>query len=437
MKILHFWRTDFLNGGGGAIAMYRLHEALRLRGVDSKILSHIKTVDTPYSIKRDRSKYISFFESKLRRITSFCGFNDLHAISSFGLKNHYAYKEADILHFHGIHGNFFSYLALPFLTAGKRVVFTLHDMWAFTGHCAYSYDCGRWATGCGQCPYMTNYPPIKRDSTKWEWKLKKKIYNHSNLAIIALSSNQTEQVQKSILQHFPVFQIGNSVDLDIFKPYDPVDSRNLFNIPQTKKVLLFAARRLNNYNKGGELLLEALRGLPDSIKKELVLVTIGDGGEDFGHKTNIECINFGYIIDDKKKALIYSAADLFVSPTRAESFGLVLLESLACGTPVVAFGVGGVSDLVLHYETGYLAESENPKDLRKGIIEFLRSESLLARSGDNGRQHAINKYSNDIVVNKHIALYDCLLREGVPGKSRIWGSPDKGWMERVSKCQIQ
>lgn len=411
MKVLIVHSADPASnrGGGGAHAMYRLHLGLRKAGVDSKILCRAKGAESSDIIKlHPPSKIQRQTEKFLEKITSELGLNDIHLISTFGIKQHEAYLEANVINFHGTHGAF-SYLAIPTLTKDKPGIFTLHDIWPFTGHCAISYDCERWKMGCGQCPYPEANPPVKRDNTRLEWRLKNWVYSRSNLTIVTLSSKITEQAKQSMLSRFPIYQIPNGVDTQIYEPLDPQQCRVLLGLPPHKKVLMFAALRLNQFNKGGDLLIRALKNLPDSLKAEIMLLTLGHGGDIIAAETDLPGLNLGYVSDEHIKAMAYSAADVFVSPTRAESFGLVLLESMACGTPVVAFGVGGVPDLVRPELTGYLAEPENAQDLAHGIIQLLEDGSLRRRMGEQGRAIALAEYTLELQVQRYIQLYDHVL----------------------------
>ena len=197
-------------------------------------------------------------------VTSRLGLNDVHCVGAFKIETLAAYREADILNFHVIHGQFFSYLALPFLTKNKPAVFTVRDMWPLTGHCAVSYDCERWKTGCGNCPYPSAPPalPTKRDSTHMEWKLKSWAYRQSRLTVVTLSRRMTEQARQSMLGHFPIHHIPNGVDTEAYRPLDPALGRTVLGIPPGKKVLMFAAGYLNRQHKGSDLLAKALRVLP-------------------------------------------------------------------------------------------------------------------------------------------------------------------------------
>jgi glycosyltransferase involved in cell wall biosynthesis len=406
MRILFVQISDHLRGGGGSIAMYRLHLGLKKAGFDSKILCGIKTLDSSDSVAGPR---LSRLERNLGKVTSGLGLNDIHRISSFKIPKSKSYLEADIINFHGFR-KYFNYLALPALTKNKPGVFTLQDIWPFTGHCAISYDCDRWKIGCGKCPYPDVIPSIRRDNTRLEWKLKDWVYSRSNLVIVTLCSQVTEQAKQSMLNRFPIYQIPSGIDTKVYEPLDPEQCRSLLGIPPGKKVLMFAALNLSHYWKGGDLLLKALQGLPESLKAETVLLLLGDKGEAIVQTVGIQAINLGYIINDRVKAIAYSAADLFISPTRAEAFGLVIQESIACGTPVVACGVGGVLDLVRPGITGYLAVPENAHDLRNGIVQLLEDGPLRSHMGQQCRAVVLKEYDLELQVQRYIDLYRQILQ---------------------------
>jgi glycosyltransferase involved in cell wall biosynthesis len=395
-----------LGGGGGAIALNRLHHSLRRAGVDSKIMCQRKTTASPHVTLVPRHSRI---ESKIRFITSRLGLNDIHRVSSFRIKNHKLYSEADILHIHGTHSGFMSYLALPSLTESKPAIFMLHDMWCFTGHCAYSYDCDRWKIGCGNCPYPDAYPPIRRDGTRLEWKLKNWVYGRSDLSIITSSNWLTGMVGQSMLSRFPIYQIPYGVDTEIYQPLDPEQCRSVLGIPRGKKVIMFSSIDLKDTRKGGDLLVKALEGLPNSLKTETVLLILGSKGGAISETAGIETIDLGYVSSDHLKAIAYSAADLYVFPTRADAFGLVSIESQACGTPVISFRVSGVPDHVREGVTGYLAEPENDRDLLKGIVQLLDDGALRNRMRAQCRKTALEEYSLELQTKRHIELYQKLV----------------------------
>lgn len=409
IKVLHLWKSDSVAaGGGGAGAMYSLHCALRNLGVESKILCEIKTTDSPYVSVLPRK---SISERLIKRVTSRLGLNDIHRISSSKIKQLEIYKEADIINFHGIHSGFLSYLALPRLTRDKPAVFTLHDMWPLTGHCAQSYDCNRWETGCGKCPYPQAYPPVSMDNTRLEWRLKRWAYNHSSFSVVAPSKWLTGLARESMLNHLPIHLIPNGINCEVFSPLESEKFRPMLEIPPDKKVLMFAASSLKDPGKGGDLLLEALKSLPAGLKSKTCLLTMGNQGEGVESAVGMKTVNLGFITSERLKAIAYSIADVFVSPTRAESFGLVIAEGMACGTPSVSFKVGGVTDLVRPGITGYLAEPEDAKDLRNGIIQLLEDDSARNSMSLRCREIALKEYTLELQAQRYIELYSQLLRE--------------------------
>lgn len=407
-RVLHLWKSDFLDGGGGAIAMNRLHNGLRARGIDSKILCLKRTADSPHSIQWQRSRWIRFLENRLRPIFSRMGLNDLHAIGSWQLANHPEFRNADVMHFHGIHGGFFNFLALAKLTRLKPTVFTLHDMWMYTGHCAYSFDCDRWRIGCGDCPYPDTYPQIRRDATALEWRLKDRTYSKTRMTVIPLSTPMASEVEQSMLRRFPAVLIPNGVDTSVYESLDPSICREALGVPADRLVLMFAAIRLEDHRKGADLLLSSLSALPGSIRDRLLLLALGNGGEMIGKAAELPTLSLQFVSNDRLKAIAYAAADIFVTPSRGETFGLVVLESLACGTPVVAFEVGGISDLVIPGETGLLASLEDVPAMANRISELLLSSERRIRMGAAGRRLAETRFSLEQQVDRHVSLYQKL-----------------------------
>jgi glycosyltransferase involved in cell wall biosynthesis len=405
VKVLHINQSDV--SGGAAIASYRLHQGLLEQGIDSKMLVGTVKTDSDRIAVVPRKPRI---ENQLNRITRYVGLNYINLFSSFDIPNHKFYQDADILNLHNLHTGYFNYLAIPKLTKTKPAVFTLHDMWSFTGHCAYSYDCDRWKTGCGKCPYPKTYPEIKLDNSRLEWKLKNWVYSKSNLAIVTLSNWLTEQAKASMLNRFPIHHIPNGIDTNAYQPLDQELCKNVLGIPKNKRVLLFGAESLKDQRKGGDLLLKALQQLPQSLKSETILLTFGNGSESITSELGMQTINLGYVSSDRLKSIAYSAADLFIFPTRADNLPLVLQESMACGTPMISFNVGGVPDLVRHGITGYLAEAENPYDFAKGIIELLEDNDKRVEISRNCRQIAEIEYPIELQAKRYIEIYQQLLK---------------------------
>ncbi|MEH2421030.1 MAG: glycosyltransferase [Nostoc sp.] len=413
LNILHI--NNCFGLGGAFIAAYNLHQGLSRAGIQSFFAykdeiegvfrEKAKDLKNTVEIVQRNNQFVDLANSIATRV----GLNFFANPSIAALKHQACYQNASLLNFHTIHDDYFSYLMLPSLTRDKPGVCTLHDMWSFTGHCAYSYDCSKWQTGCGKCPYPNALPAIERDATSLEWKLKNWAYQHSNLTIVAPSRWVAECAKQSMLNCFPIHYIPYGIDTVAYQPLDQQQCQSELGIPQHKKVLIFGAQDLTNRRKGSDLLLKALSRIPKSLKAEIVLLTFGDQAKAISNLAEIEVLHLGYISSDRLKAVAYSAADLFLFPTRADVCGLVGLEAAACCTPTVAFNVGGVPDYVRPGITGYLAKPEDTDDFCNGIVQLLEDVNLRDRMNQNCRKVAVEEYSLEVQAQRYIQLYQQIL----------------------------
>ncbi len=338
------------------------------------------------------------------------GFHYLFYPSSFFIPGMRWVKQADLIQVFNTHGGYFSHKTLVPLSRRKPVVWRLSDMWAFTGHCAYSYECERWKTGCGDCPHPQEYPSLSRDTTRLLWNAKKKLYGRSRLTIVCPSQWLAGLAKQSpLIGGFDLRLIPNGLDLDVFKPTDKPEAKKKFGIAPGRKVLLFSAPSIQSKRKGAAQLKEALAKAGPALK-EAVLFIIGEGAELFRPDTPIEVKRSGKISNDASLALAYSAADLFVLPTLADNLPNGILESMACGTPAVSFAVGGVPEAVRHMETGYAASPDSSEDLARGILRLLEDDALRTRMGLRCREVCEREYSEVLQTGRFEKLYRELLR---------------------------
>jgi glycosyltransferase involved in cell wall biosynthesis len=401
MKVLHLNLSDGHVSGGTGIAMQRLHQGFNRAGHQSKILCLVKQFQGDDSVNFQRPLVAKAIEQVLRLAERPLALRDsARVISAMTLPAHPLYQAADVVALHCIHEGFLSYLGLPWLTA-KPTVFYIHDMWAFTGQCHYSYECDRWKTGCGHCPHLGS---LQRDSTHLEWRLKQWAYRHSRLHVITNSTWTQARAEQSLLNRFPVTHLPLGLDTEIYRPHESSPCRTILGLPPDKNILMFGALGLQDFRKGGDLLVAVLRGLPDELKAKTVLVTMGNQDKLPGD-VDMPTFHFGFVESDRLKSMLYAAADLFLFPSRHETFGLVSTESMACGTPVVAFRVGGISDAVRPGVTGLLAAPENVDEFRDHVVGLLEDEVRRRRMGQQCREVAVRDYGLDGVIRQHLAVY--------------------------------
>lgn len=284
----------------------------------------------------------------------------------------------DIIHLHNLHG-FCVNLPMLFRYIKKKninVVWTLHDCWTFTGHCAHftMVKCDKWKTGCGGCQQLNVYPQTRIDNTKYAYKLKKKRFTSvENMVLVTPSQWLADLVKQSFLKDYMVKVIHNGIDLSVFKPMSS-SFRRKYHIPDSKSVLLGVADDWGK-RKGLDIFVELSKRLaPD----EYQIVLVGTNNKiDASLPGNI--ISIHRTENRQELAEIYSAADLFVNPTREENYPTVNMEAIACGTPVLTFKTGG-SPEILNEQTGGVVNCDDVEAMEQEIIRICKNKPYA--SGD-------------------------------------------------------
>ena len=419
-------RILFLNSsdtnGGAAIAAYRLFAGLRNEGVTVKMLVRDKATNDPDVIScldfeqkgwiGKLGKLIWKIRNRIRkqkwkkypnRESIFL--NDLDSIS---LLRAIHSIDFDILHLHFVANRF---LDLHELTKiDKPIVWTLHDSWAFTGICHFFYDCKRYEESCGCCPMLHSDNP--NDFTNQIWKIKNRIYKNCNLHIVTPSNWLGNCATKSSLfSRFPLSVIPNGINTQLYKRLPVTEAREGLGLDADKHYLLFGAvNAASDSNKGFDLLIASLKQLKQIDNKQIELLVFG--AEQPSCKLNFDfpTTYMGIIRDENKLVHIYNSADVVIVPSRSENFSNTILESLSCGTPVVAFDIGGNSDLIEHKQNGYLARHFDTHNLANGIVWCL--ENNIGRTLSVTAQKGVKaKFSLMDSSNKYLRLYNKIVEE--------------------------
>jgi glycosyltransferase involved in cell wall biosynthesis len=397
-NILHI-NTAAGKGGASKIAHELLNKSLNQKGINSKILVNESFLnDDSIDILEHTNPNLHRLLHKYQRKN---GLVDFFNVDSFNIKNLEIFKNADILHLHNLHGNYFSLFNLPEMTALKSTIWTLHDEYALTGHCAFALDCEKWQTGCGNCPNLSAYPKLKKDTTKYLFDTKQKIYENSNFTVVCYSNWLKDKLSKSILKDKDIRLIYNGINEKTFVNTDKNEARIKLNLPLNKKILLFSANGgIRNPQKGGEYILKTYEHF--KCYEDIIFVCIGGKNKEINAPN---WIDIPYINDETTMALYYSAADLFIYPSLAETFGLVLAEAMSCELPIVTFKNSAIQEVVAHNETGYLAENENIDDFINGINYFIDNEPIRKQFSKQARERVLEKFTLDRMIEEYIILY--------------------------------
>ncbi|GAA4904056.1 glycosyltransferase family 4 protein [Mucilaginibacter defluvii] len=404
-------------GGGAPAACMRLLKALVQNGVDVTMAVQ-QRLTTEQRVTTTTGKRIAKANFLLERLP-FIAFEERDksvrfafspANSGSNILDHPAIQEAEILHLHWTNSGYLSIKNLQqLLQLGKPVVWTLHDMWAFTGGCHYSNGCDHFVNQCGNC-WMLRRPKTNDLSHKvWQRKFAM-LQSAQNLTIVSCS-NWLGNVSRGsgLLGSRPTVAIPNPIDVDTFSPKDKIAVRKKWGIDTDANIILFGAANINDRRKGIIYLVEALHLLKQQTGDAPVQMVIFGKNKHFDTATlPFKVKELSIINAESDLAEIYSAADVFVSPSLEDNLPNMIMESLACGTPVAAFNSGGIPDLIDHQQNGYLAEYKSAADLAAGIRHLLFSEDNVGLS-ISARQKVLENFTNNKVAKQYIDLYNSIL----------------------------
>jgi glycosyltransferase involved in cell wall biosynthesis len=396
MNILQINKGDSL--GGAAKVAYRLYQEFKKKKHASYMLVGEKGRKDEHiiALKKEKRSGLKDYLIKGLGLAEFFLYHDKKII------NHPFFKQAGIVNLHNLHVRYFNLYQLMEISARKPVVWTLHDMWPISGHCAHSFDCRKWKTGCGHCPYLDTYPHLKFDLTAWLWRKKKDIYTKSQLTIVTPSHWLKKKVEQSLLKDKKIELIYHGVDEQIFKPQNKKKMRKELDLPLNKKIICFVAQKgRSNIWKGGNFLKQIIKNISSDNNKVLVEI----GGQKNHQQRRGKLIEIPYLKKEEVLAKYYSAADVFLFPSLAESFGLVVIEAMACGLPVVAFNHGPIKEIVKHLETGYIARYKNLKDLERGINFFLSNKKRLEKFSLKARERVKKIFTLKKQAGNYLRLY--------------------------------
>ena len=416
MRILHLNSHESI--GGAAVAARRLHLGLLGAGADSHLAVAVREDDTPNTqlvggafSRRIARPLTALLEQRLPAVCHARPEHPAYTTFSFLPSLQHTRINAlsrDILHLHWVAEGFLSPWALGRLRG--PAIWTMHDTWPFTGGCHWLNGCEQYRRSCGQCPELCSTRP--GDLSRWHWKLKRTAVQRLKPVLVSPSSAYADHARQSgMLAGCHIVHIPNGIDTSLFRPLAKEVARDLLGLPQDRPLVLFGAMgATSDHNKGFDLLSPALGHVRAEGMEAVQCVVFGASSGATDALPYPVCF-LGRLHDDISLALAYSAADIFVCPSRQESFSLTTLESLACGTPVVAFATGGIPDMVEHGVTGYLAAPYVPRDLARGIALLLGDTALRQRMGEAGREKVEQQFALSLVVGRYMALYEEIRQE--------------------------
>ena len=406
MKILIVNTSDIQ--GGAARAAYRLHQSLLAENIDSQMLVQSKSSDdftvlaATGKIAKGFNKFRSTLDSlpvrayKGRSKTLFSP----AWLSFSSIVDKINALNPDIVHLHWIAGGMMCIEDIARIKA--PIVWSLHDMWAFTGGCHYNEECRAYTKNCGSCKVLGSYK--NNDLSKKVFSRKQKTFAKVDKMIVVGLSGWLNDCSKNsgLLKDRFHINLPNPINTTRFQPFDKNKAKTLWNFPEGKNLVLFGAMgATSDLRKGFNELSKALHNLNDDT---IELVVFGssqpENPQNFGFKTHY----LGQLYDDVSLVTLYSAVDVMIVPSLQENLSNAIMESLACATPVVGFDIGGNSDMIEHYKTGYLAKPFDTCDLANGI-EWVLDNKNYDELCQNAREKVLKEFDSVVVAKKYIELY--------------------------------
>lgn len=401
--------------GGAARSAYRLHQGLQSIGVKSQMLVQDKFSDDRAITGPSTRLGESLAKTRVAWDALPLKFYRQRDNSTFSAQwvpdriipkiNHLA---PDLINLHWLGEAFIQVETIA--KFNRPMVWTLHDMWAFTGGCHYNQDCDRYTDSCGACPQL--HSSKNWDLSHWVWQRKAKAWKDQNLTIVCPSSWLAEGARaSSLFKNRQVEVIPYGLDTAKYKPIDKQVARKLLNLPQDKQLVLFGSIWATSVKrKGFHLLQPALQDLSKAQWQDRVeLAIFGSSAPENPPDLGFPVHYLGMLNDELSLSLVYSAADVFVLPSIQDNLPNTVLEALACGTPCVTFKIGGMPDMIEHQKNGYLAQAYKIEDLAQGIAWVLENYDRHQKLSHHAREKAEKEFALEIQAHRYLSLYTDIL----------------------------
>ncbi|NER78127.1 MAG: glycosyltransferase [Leptolyngbya sp. SIO1D8] len=403
--------------GGAARAAYRLHQGLQSINVNSQMLVQSKSSSDATVLAPKTNLAANIANSRITVDAFPLKFYPQRHQVPFSLQwlpDSTAAKVAqinpDIINLHWVNTGYVQIESLAKLQ--KPIVWTLHDMWAFTGGCHYNQECDRYTQSCGSCPQLQSHK--ERDLSRWVWHRKSKAWQKRNFTIVALSSWLKDCAQASTLfRDWRIELIPNGIDTQVYRPVNKQLARDLLGLPQHKHIALFGAvKATSDKRKGFHLLQPALQELSQSgWGDRLELAIFGASRPDHAPDFGLVSHYLGSFNDDLSLSLVYSAADVFVLPSVQDNLPNTVMEAMSCGVPCVAFKVGGIPDMVEHQKNGFLAQPYEISRLAEGIVWVLDNSSRHQKLAAYAREKVEQEFTQQRQAQRYASLFSKILGE--------------------------
>lgn len=397
MNILQISATDNKIGGASGVAL-KIKSGLEKRHIPNSLFCGLKNSNAANIFKIPKVK--------MDKVKSFLLANDMSFFKTDYILETKEFEEADIIHCHNLHGWYFNLETLEKMSKKKPVVWTFHDMWPVTPHCAHSFE-ENIENGFYKCPNLKIYPSLLWHNEKKLMDIKRKVYDNSTFHIVVPSLWLKDKLKGTVLENEPTSLIYNGIDPQAYTRKDKTKCRVKLGLPVDKKIILFISiDKIKTAFKGGEYFLKIAEEFSNDDSVAFVCL---------GGNTNEKVNNVTYVqktADEDTLSSYFSAADILLYPSTADNFPLVILEAMSCGLPIVSFDTGGIKEAVIDKVNGYIAKYKDLNDLLSGVRYILNMNAEnREKISSNSRDRVIKYFSLEKMISEYLTLYESLIKK--------------------------
>lgn len=406
--------------GGAAIAANRLMDALSAEDIRARMLVRDKTTNDRKVVALEPSWRLKWNFVWERACIWWANWLHKHRLFEVDICNTGTditmlpeFRQADIIHIHWINQGFLSLKNIQaIIQSGKPIVWTMHDMWPFTGICHYTQGCEKYLTECHNCPIL--WKGSKNDLSRRIFRKKMSLLSHANIQFVGCSDWLSDMARASrMLGNRNIWSIPNAINTNLYHPISKHESRVHNNLPEDRHLLLFAAFKITNKIKGIDYLCKAIEILTEAhpdMKDKLGLVAVGQEAEALQERISIPVYPMGYITDEHRMVELYNAVDLFLIPTLQDNLPNTIVEAMACAVPCIGFNVGGLPQMIDHLHNGYIARYKDASDFANGIYWAL-TDGNYAELSEMALRKAVESYSEHSIARQYIEVYNLALSQ--------------------------
>ena len=386
----------------------------RFRNQFHKIIKYLLELSLnkrwPY-IPRVFSFILNYLSEPLRRINIQLGKEDF-CFPGTSCPYKFLIKEPTLVHLHNLFLDYFDLRSLKVLSQKYPLLITAHDCWLMTGHCAHPIGCNQFKIGCGHCPDLAITPSIVRDNTRQNLDTKIRIYKSSKMYLATPCNWLKEKFLESKVGTFfeEIRVIPNGIKTDHFFPISNKEGLRIkYGLSTNALIFCFAGNRVtDNPWKDFQLMLNSLKIFAENHSQEVIFLCVGEERETIS-LPNLDCRFIKSTNEIKELNEIFNCADYYFHLAKADTFPNTILEAQACGLPVFANPICGITEQIVEGKTGWFLHDSSPEDIAKSISKYLE-DSIYPKMQSDCRKHIENNFSVEKMISSYSKFYSDILK---------------------------